>query len=141
VLRPTADAQSKSLLASLVACACPLPWAQSTKYACGFFNTYCLTNPELHHGLLRRTNRNRLRSLIAVTPVGLATIAVEARNSARCWRVKQPAHGATEDVLRLRWINLSVDHLGLHQVVNCMARTAPGLVQELYTAAPIAVGR
>src|SRR5437660_3568684 len=40
------------LLASPAACASPSPCADSTNQACGYLNSFWLTNPNLHHGLL-----------------------------------------------------------------------------------------
>src|SRR5438105_14710994 len=49
---PAPYVRSTNLLASPAACASPSPCADSTNQACGYLNSFWLTNPNLHHGLL-----------------------------------------------------------------------------------------
>src|SRR4029077_6232212 len=50
----TPIARSRCPLASPAAYASPSPCADSTNKVCGYHESFCFTNLDLHHGLLRR---------------------------------------------------------------------------------------
>src|SRR4029077_18645543 len=58
---PTRRARSRCPLASPAAYASPSPCADSTNKVCGYHESFCFTNLDLHHGLLAVTVASSLK--------------------------------------------------------------------------------